>query len=210
MKRFLRPRNVMFDIGANFGYYSLTLAHNLKGECTVYAFEPFPFTYERLMLNVQINHMNSCVRPYKMGLSDTVESARMRVRFDNNTGATYVTRKGNSGVPIHLTTVDSFCVENDISAVDVMKIDVEGFEPRVLKGGEEIIGDTNPSILLELSPACLRRAGSSIDDLADMLSYFGYSLYFPNRDKLVPLTHLPKEPHQLNAFCFPRALTFPD
>src|SRR5690348_10133087 len=49
LKRLLKPGNVVFDLGANFGYYSIMIAKYLNNDCHIYAFEPFPSNYRRLI-----------------------------------------------------------------------------------------------------------------------------------------------------------------
>ena len=61
MRRMLGPGSVFFDIGANFGYYSLTIATALDRQCQVHTFEPNPRTYARLCRHIQWNGLQNVV-----------------------------------------------------------------------------------------------------------------------------------------------------
>ena len=74
-KRILKPGSVIFDIGANFGYYSIMLASHLKGECEIYSFEPNPNTYQRLLKNVSLNNFEPVIKPHCLGFSDVEDRA---------------------------------------------------------------------------------------------------------------------------------------
>jgi tRNA G37 N-methylase Trm5 len=66
----MRKGGVMFDLGANFGYYAITIATALEGDCRVYAFEPNPPTMRRFLKNLELNFTRG-VYPREEGLSDT-------------------------------------------------------------------------------------------------------------------------------------------
>lgn len=196
-KRLVKPGAVIFDVGANFGYYSITLAAHLNRDCTVYAFEPFPVTYERLSKNISLNGLAGCVRPVRLAASDSAGCGSMKAD-PGNKGTAHITKRDGDVV---LTTIDQFCADNGIESVHFMKIDVEGFEPCALRGGAETIKRSTPVILIELNPVTLRRAGSSVPEVVDILKGHGYSLYVTNRRRLEPLASLPNGPSYVDTFC---------
>lgn len=195
-RRLLRPGAVVFDVGANFGYYTCTLARYLERNCRVYAFEPVSTTCQRLRRNIASNSMDGCVRVFELGLSDHDGSGRLEV-FATNTGAAHFT--GEPG-DIALTTLDHFCRREGVSGIDLMKIDVEGFESPVLRGARETIDRFHPSILIELHPMTQKRMGLSVRDVADELTGRGYRLFVSRRHRLVPLVELPSGDDFVNAF----------
>ena len=197
-RKFLTPGCVILDIGANFGYYACQLATSLDKNCVIYAFEPVPSNHERLLKNIALNRLEGCIRPVKFGLSDSDGSASMTIN-PANTGAAHITGKAGD---IPLTTLDHFCASEGIARVDFIKIDVEGFEVSVLRGGEETIKSSRPVILIELNPTTLRRVGLSARDVVDMLKGFGYSLYVARRERLEALVDLPTDDY-VDVFCLP-------
>lgn len=203
LKRFLEPGSVIFDIGANFGYYAITLASTLQRDCQVYAFEPFRPSYERLNKNIALNSLHDTVFPYPLGFSDVVGTGHMVTRAGNS-GAARVSIDDN-GTPVPLVTLDSFCGDNAIERIDFIKIDVEGYEERLLLGGVKTIVQVKPLIFIELNPPTLTLANSSVERVVETLQGYGYELYLAQRERLLRLRELPRGSNYVNAFCFPKA-----
>lgn len=203
IKRFIKPGAIIFDVGANFGYYTIKLAALLEGNCKAYAFEPYPPTFQRLSYNINKNDLGRCVFPFELGFSDTIENAAMS-QTPGNTGGNYVTPNSHEG-GIQLQTIDYFCTAHNIPKIDFMKIDVEGLEPLVLKGAIPYFDKQRelPVIMIELNPECLQRAGFGVDDVLQTLGRYNYSYYVARRKELVPLKTFPVGEEMVNAFCFP-------
>lgn len=196
-KKVLSPGCVIFDIGATFGYYSCVLASAFIKNCSIYSFEPYPSNYERLIRNISLNNLESCIHAYRTGLSDSEGTASMKFN-PANTGAVHVTeRNGN----IVLATIDHFCDKEGIENIDFIKLDVEGFELFVLNGGEITIRRSKPVILIELNPKTLNRFGLASQDVIDKLADYGYSMFVPNRQRLVKLVDLPAFGLHADVFC---------
>lgn len=194
----LKPRSVMLDVGANFGCYSIVLAARTGGE--VYPFEPNPATFSRLTTNIRLNGLTECVRPFRIGLSDRTGPAYL-VRQPGNSGAARVSATSGDEA-IELSTLDEFCEAQRIDRVDLVKIDVEGLEERVLRGGKACLDRLKPLILIELHPPVLARQDSSVECVVDLLHQYGYQLYVSARERILPLASLPQGSALVNAFCF--------
>jgi len=201
LRKLLRRGSVVFDIGANIGYYAITLAATLGSECRVYAFEPFPPTYERLLTHITLNSFTEIISAHRLALSDRERVAHMRIRVGSNSGSA---RLDTAGERIPTTTLDIFCSRHRIERLDFVKIDAEGHEEFVLAGGAQTIRQYRPLILLELDPPLLSDAGSSVERVVSLLRSHGYSLHAARRDVLVPMETLPAGRVVVNAFAFPR------
>jgi FkbM family methyltransferase len=206
IKRFIKPGDIVFDVGANFGYYSIKLAALLEGNCKVYAFEPCPPNFQRLSHNVNKNNLGRCVFPFELGFSDVIGNTTMS-QTPGNSGGTYVTPNSHEG-GIQLQTIDHFCRAHNITRIDFMKIDVEGLEPLVLKGAIPYFDKLRelPVILIELNPECLQRAGFCVDDILRTLGRYNYTFHVARRKELVLMKNLPVEGQLVNAFCLPRKI----
>lgn len=207
LARLLTPDSVIFDVGANFGYYSITLADALGERCRVFAFEPFPSTFSRLRHHIELNGLHEIIKAFPIALADKPGGALMKIDSRNTGAASFSDTGGDQ--PVKVSTLDSFCSENAIDRIDLLKVDVEGTEERFLIGGAATISRLTPLIFIELNPATLVRGGTTVDRLVSRLKEHGYELFIANRDRLEPLRELPRTyvngtggpENYLNAFC---------
>jgi FkbM family methyltransferase len=204
LQRLLQPGHVFLDIGANFGYYSVMLASRLNKQGVIHAFEPNPPTLARLRHHVAINGLEDVIRVHAVALSDQAGTAALAMR-EGNTGSAHIVSSAAASAPVRLTTLDAFCDEQRLARLDAVKIDVEGFEERVLLGGQQSLRRWRPMLLLELEPARLAEKQTSAERVARLLEELGYALFVSRRRALEPLRQLPEgQGAQLNVFCLPR------
>lgn len=196
LERLLPDNATVFDVGANFGYYSVMLASKKGAASHCFSFEPNPATFRALEENIRLNNLSN-VSAFQMGLSDTVGTAAIKPGVGNS-GASFLT----DGDGIRTTTLDSFCAEHpEVKSIDFIKVDIEGFEERFLRGGLKTLQHMHPVILIELNPVTLPRAGSSVQSVVSLLRSLGYELFEVRRDRLVELTSLPSGEDHVNAIC---------
>ena len=216
---FAAPGSTVLDVGANFGYYSLTLAARLRGKCRILAFEPSSQTFDLLKYHVLVNGFESVVIPVQVALSDAAGNAVIHewVGTETNSGASSLASgpdpKGIRLKPagsVTMDTLDGVVSDYQLSRLDLMKIDVEGVEERVIRGGERTLRELRPTILIEIHRRQLVRDGSSPERLRDLLETAGYSLHVVARGRLVPLTRLPGDGEFINAFAIPRERSSPN
>jgi len=189
---------VFLDVGANFGYYSLRLAHQAGCLFHAYAFEPNPPSFERLQRNISLNS-SANVKAFRMGLSDRPGSLSIEAHPANSGAARLVERAGD----IPVSTLDDFVESHGLTRVDLIKIDVEGYEERVLAGGRRTFGRFHPHLLLEINPPSLDAAGSAPAHLMSMVESFGYRIQEIDRRRLRPLVHAPQGEDYVNVLCSP-------
>lgn len=141
LMRFLSQRygiKTVFDVGANEGAYALGLLA-AKPEIRVYCFEPHPVTYAKLLLNVSA----TSAKCFNIALSDQIGNLSF-YDYKDADGSEHASmyedviskihKKESHEIKVKALTLDSFLVENDISEIDLLKIDTEGNEYSVLKG----------------------------------------------------------------------------
>jgi FkbM family methyltransferase len=202
VKKLLRPGSTMFDIGANFGSYSLQICEGLATKCNIHCFEPTLETYKRLVQNIHLNGFSEKISAHCVGLSDEPSVGGLAHQVGNS-GASRIVSTGE-GQQVSLINLDTFCEANHIDQLNFIKMDVQGFEPRVLRGATATIERFRPPMLVELDPYMLQLQGSSPPDVASLVRQFGYRLYIANRGSLRPLLDLPTGAQVLNAFCLPQ------
>lgn len=178
---FLRSRversSVCCDIGANVGYYSLLFA-SLAREGAVHSFEPVPLNFYVLCTNRLLNHFsNLTANPCAVG--DSNGSVGFVVSRDSafssfvNTGIKPIAME----ISVPIVRLDTYCETNGVGKIDVLKVDVEGAEGKVLAGATHLFADPSrrPStVMLELYEPMLIHYGSSIDQILGHIGDFGY------------------------------------
>ncbi len=199
--RHLPENGTFLDVGSNFGYYSLVLADSLGRQCTVHSFEPNPGTFARLQRNVSLNSMKSIVHPHCVALSSDDGAATLADDV-RNSGASRITDSGE-GIRIETTTLDKFVSTVGLNRVDCIKLDVEGFEERVLQGGASTLREYRPVLAIEINPPALAAQGSSPRQVVDHLRECRYDIQEIHRNKLVPLKRLPDGEDYINVLCLP-------
>jgi FkbM family methyltransferase len=195
----MKPGGVMFDLGANFGYYSVVVADALKQNCIIHAFEPNPAALTRLRKNLALNHLH-CVSSYGVGVWDCAGSTSV-IDVDGNSGAAHLVPGGK----IPVVTLDGFCKEHAVNRLDVIKIDVEGSELRVLRGALRTLETLRPAILLELNSRALHASGASVEEILDLLDGLRYRIETVRRRRLASRDMLTKRDDKIvDVFCTSR------
>lgn len=150
---YARSGDVVWDIGANIGFYSL-IASRLVGDGQVIAFEPLPENVASIHRNLSLNSMSN-VRVVETALSDhsgagelSVSGARTHAKLDTSGETDFKEDMGSKTIHVELSTVDlQLC---QCPAPSLVKIDVEGAEAAVLRGAVRLLHDVRPTIICEL------------------------------------------------------------
>jgi FkbM family methyltransferase len=183
LDRILRPDMTFLDVGANQGEFSVFAAPRLSAG-RIISLEPVSFLFERLQRNVTANGFRN-VTTLQRGLSDrdaVVGIYMVRSRFTDgslNEGLPSTVRfvdAENEIEQIRVIPLDSLVADLNINRLDVMKVDVEGAEMRVLLGAAESIYRFRPVILLEINDETCRSAGYRAEDLIDYVEKMGYRI----------------------------------
>ena len=93
----------------------------------------------------------------------------------------------NDGEKIAMTTLDAWATRSGLGALDVMKVDVEGHEPAVFRGGRGVLARYHPLVMFEVSRGALARGGHAIDASWNALADLGYRFYRSEGRSLVRL-----------------------
>ena len=137
----LDPGDVALDVGANIGIYSVAMGRAVGEEGRVLAFEPFPENIERLRSNLAINQL-SAVQIFELALTDHEGEVNLYLSGDSAYPSTVQVKEGMANgrqLVVKTTCLDTVWKEAGNPRVKIIKIDVEGAEVDVLKGGAECI-----------------------------------------------------------------------
>ena len=153
--------DIVFDIGANVGAYSLFMGLNVaRGSGRVYAFEPESSNFYALNRNIRENNLTQTVLPYAIAFSDQTRVSKFFLSsvipgsalhsIDNpNSGGNTFEAKHIQGV--YIITVDDFVREHDVDFPNHIKIDVDGVEDQIIHGMTETLSDHRlQSIMIEI------------------------------------------------------------
>lgn len=181
LKSVVQDNWTILDIGANCGWYSLSLAKKFKG-VTVHAFEPIKKTYEILLHNINHNSLDN-IHAHQIGLSD--KNGVIEFLYTPTcSGATSIKLAGQppkthsevQKISCQTAKLDSFCKSMNISP-DLIKCDVEGAELMVIQGGIEKISTSRPVILIELLRKWAKKFDYHPNAVIESLKNIGYTAF---------------------------------
>jgi FkbM family methyltransferase len=165
---------IFLDVGANIGVHTLAAARRVAvGGGAVIAFEPHPRNYLTLIHNLGRNHHHHVVA-HNAGLAEKRET--LTCHGSASGGNWSLASKGDYTFEVRLLRLDDYLLDHPLPRLDVMKIDVEGAEVRVLRGAKAAIARFRPVIIFESCPAWLSRLNSSNDELLGTLWEMGYEV----------------------------------
>jgi FkbM family methyltransferase len=168
----------LLDIGALHGVFSLVFAAN-HPERKVVAVDASPIAFARLLYNIHKNSLFN-VKPIECGLSDSSGTLCMHYEWEHAVAAnTNAADRSQNVLSVTRRTGDELC--DSLSFVpDVIKIDVEGHEIKVVKGLSHIISRSRPLIFLELHPDQIRQERDDVTDLVSLLEATDYRASLPD------------------------------
>ncbi|AUP81068.1 FkbM family methyltransferase [Flavivirga eckloniae] len=185
------PNKCFLDIGANIGFYSVSMSHlirNKKATGHVIAFEPFEGNYLRLVKNLEINNLSKVCKANPFGLSNKSDTTEITLREDFKHGA----NTGNAAIrtseamdegfkvsPIKLERLDDIWHKDfsENKSIDMIKMDIEGHEDFCLDGGQEVINKHRPTILMEVNKPYYEARGVKLDEQFFPLIPENYNIY---------------------------------
>lgn len=150
---FSKISSVIFDVGANTGIYSL-VSRTINKDSQIYAFEPSIYTYHKFLKNIELNGFKINIFPIALGENDG-EQIFFDFKVKNQTSASLSPEK-SKGVKdvweykVKTSKLDSFIENYSVDNIDLIKIDVEMYEPQVLMGFSKYINHFLPVIFIEV------------------------------------------------------------
>lgn len=183
---------VVLDVGANLGDVALKAAERVGQDGRVFAFEPDPVSFAKLTDNLKRNQFAN-ITAANIGLGEAAATLTMRVNSAGNRGGNVIgTKEGDEETfPIAIETLDGFVERQGLSRVDLIKVDVEGFEMSVFRGARQTLRRFRPRLFVEVVDSHLRRHGSSSADLVAFLRDSGYRIRQARGGELPPGCRLP-------------------
>lgn len=187
-----------FDIGANMGFYSLALAIE-NPSLSVISFEPQPSVFQKMQKNIELNGLQQRIRLVNMGLGHQAGELTMYIpKFTGTGGASFKNLHEDEGeareIRVPVETLDT--VETDL--VDLIKIDVEGFELNVISGAYGLVTQYRPTIMAELLRKWMKPFGHTPQMFLDKLTSLNYRCFAINRENLIEIDQIDEETTETN------------
>jgi FkbM family methyltransferase len=216
LARHLKPGSVILDVGANIGLVTCAYAQRLAflGP-RIYAFEAVARNFERLRRNVALNRFEA-VMPLRLALGDRDGELTFHLpdpEFSGNAvGDNVLSREDLATAEtacghverVPLRTLDGWARDQGLDRCDFMKIDVEGAELNVLRGGASFIGRTRPVVQCEFNRYWLAQQGLGIDDYLAFFAELGYDAYVDAGHEFVPLAPAVHAANLVDLLFYPR------
>lgn len=215
MRQLLKPGDIVFDVGANGGLFTIIAAKQVGDSGHVYAFEPGERELELLRHNIEINHLKN-VTVIAAAVGDKTCSTQLAISCDGALNSLAHTDHPNQQIqswqPVKMLSLDSAIQEFNISQVNFIKIDVEGAEKLVLNGAKNLLySHPNTIILLEASDLNARSFGYVVRDFLGDLIMENFSINYLNEKCLLTPISIddPRVGQQIyNFIAFKNALSY--
>jgi len=183
----IKEGDIVLDIGANIGYYSVSFSKLVGKNGKVICFEPTQYYSRILKMNLEINGISNA-EIIKYGLSN--KKQELEIFIGNSTASLH--NPGNllneTKEGIKLTTLNDFIKDNPLQRIDLIKVDIDGHEPLFFEGAWNVLNKYDPIIVLEVSHLHYFNAGFTAWDFYKLLKERGYNIY--HEDKLTKINSL--------------------
>jgi FkbM family methyltransferase len=193
LARLVKPSAVVLDIGANIGTHTMLLAKLVGPSGRVISFEPSDFGVQKLRRNLGLNS----ALEGRTTLFHCFLAAEDGAAVPDKIYASWPLRDSEGLHQKHLgqamptnaapsRTIDGILAELGDPPVQLVKMDVDGFECEVLRGATALLRHRRPIFVMELSPYVLEERGSSLDELLAFFVPNGYRFFHERTGKLLP------------------------
>lgn len=166
-----KQSKVILDVGGNIGLYACIGGKNMPNTGTCYTFEPVPKNIKYLKKNVDLNNLKN-VKIISGAVGDSKGTLQIYLSpTDTGTNsASSELHKNAKKIQVPVTTIDEFCKENKLTKkVDIIKIDIEGFDGHAIRGAQNVIKTSKPTMFVEFIPHLLESCDFNVEDLSKLL-----------------------------------------
>lgn len=195
VQKFLKPGMVFFDIGANQGFYTLLAAKKVGPQGKIFAFEPVPREFRNLKWNIFINGLkNVKVEARALGCQDGFTNMfyclNGKGSYSSLQPPSEKIKARRKVIKVPITSLDRYVQHNNVLSIDFIKIDTEGGELNVLKGGINVLSKLRPVLMCEVSDKRTKQWGYSASEICDFVKKYKYQWFeFAFKGSLRPLSN---------------------
>lgn len=179
----LKPNDTIVDVGANIGSFALVVSKYIGDQGHIYAFEPSAYAINKFKTNLELNKtLAKRITPVQAFVTREEKSIPHGIHASWNITSTTQRHPNHKGIltptqgAISLS-LDQLVNQFQISKLDWLKIDVDGFEKDVLFGGAHVFNHHKPKVFMELCEYSLLEHDTSVEEILGYLIHFNYHFY---------------------------------
>ncbi len=189
----VKPGDTVLDVGTNIGETLLNFARITGPGGFVYGFEPDEKNYKNVSRNIELNDFQN-LHVFNLGVSDSMQTLKLFRVDPHNRGMNRILSEAEAAqyddfTTIEVDTIDNVIAENGIAKVDVVKIDIEGYEMHALRGAKELLTTHKPKLFIEVGYTRLLKNCTSPNEMVVYLHSFGYVVRHSETDEQIGETH---------------------
>jgi FkbM family methyltransferase len=168
LKSYIKKNITVIDVGANIGYFTIEISKYLDSSSRVIAIEPSPTNFSRMQKVVKEKKLAPRISLVLAGLSEA--SGWGSLEIDPSNPANHkISEEQNAAKSVELQTLDG--ITENLHNVALVKIDVQGYELTVLKGGKRLLREQSPALLIEIDNRTNTNLAEKIWDYLEANNY---------------------------------------
>ena len=191
LKSNLEPGDKVIEVGANIGAHSLTISNLIGPMGFLYAFEPTNYAYSKLKKNFNLNPLliknTELIQSFVSDKDNSKTHSKIRSSWVVNKSDDLADEMDEN---FHGTIVNLDNFFEDLDSLKLLKIDVDGFDFKVLQGAETLISKLKPIVFVELGEKDLQKNGDSIGDIIHFFHKLDYSGVLESGEKILSYEHV--------------------
>lgn len=185
----VKKGDIVLDVGTNVGETLLNFAKLVGSEGFVYGFEPDEANFSNAQKNIALNEFEN-LHVFNFGISDAPATVKLYRVDPHNLGMNRILTDAEAGgyrdfTTIRTDTLDNVIEENNIPQLDVIKIDIEGYEMHALRGARELLKRSKPRLFIEVGYTRLINNGTSPNEMVGFLNGLGYRVFHADTDEII-------------------------
>ena len=180
LRSLIKPGTTVIDVGANIGFFTRHFGRWVSGGGHVIAVEPEETNFARLNWTIARHMLTAVVETIQAVAAET--NGTLKLEINPSHPADH--KISEQGIPVRAVSLDTLLEERQWPPVSLIKIDVQGAEERVLRGGRKTIERFHPALFLEIDDEALRRMNSDAEKLLRLLTNEGYSIHRWQRGRI--------------------------
>ncbi len=186
IKNNIKEGDVVIDLGANIGYYTLLMAKLVGKNGRVFAFEPEPKNLELLKRNIQLNTLKN-ITVIEKAVSNKVGEDNLYIdKKYIGSHTLYNEFTDKKPIKVEVTTIDKF-FEDYKGKINFIKMDIEGSEYRALEGMSDLIIKNNVKLIIEYATSRIIENGNTPNEFMSLIKSLGFKhkLIIDNNNPMV-------------------------